>query len=70
MAKKPLPPIKIKRPGDLHRRLGVPMGQKIPASKLNAAAKAPGILGKEARYAKNVLRPGAKTAAKNRRRGK
>ena len=27
----------IKRPGALHRALGVPQGQKIPAKKLNAA---------------------------------
>lgn len=29
----------IKRPGALHRDLGVPAGQKIPASKLAAAKK-------------------------------
>lgn len=29
----------IKHPGALHRELGVPQGQKIPASKLNAAAR-------------------------------
>lgn len=28
----------IKHPGALHRELGVPQGQKIPAAKLNAAA--------------------------------
>lgn len=28
----------IKHPGALHRELGVPEGQKIPASKLNKAA--------------------------------
>lgn len=28
----------IKHPGALHRELGVPQGQKIPAKKLNAAA--------------------------------
>lgn len=28
----------IKRPGALHRALGVPEGDKIPAKKLNAAA--------------------------------
>lgn len=27
----------IKNPGALHRSLGVPMGQKIPASKIDAA---------------------------------
>jgi hypothetical protein len=28
----------IKHPGALHRELGVPQGEKIPAKKLNAAA--------------------------------
>ena len=28
----------IKHPGALHKELGVPQGQKIPAAKLNAAA--------------------------------
>jgi hypothetical protein len=28
----------IKKPGQLHRDLGVPQGNKIPASKLRAAA--------------------------------
>ena len=41
----------IKRPGALHRKLGVPVGQKIPAAKVAAAAKKPGLLGKEARFA-------------------
>jgi hypothetical protein len=29
----------IKRPGQLHRDLGVPQGQRIPAAKLAAAAQ-------------------------------
>jgi hypothetical protein len=29
----------IKHPGALHEQLGVPKGQKIPASKLESAAK-------------------------------
>jgi len=29
----------VKKPGALHRQLGVPQGKKIPASKLAAAAK-------------------------------
>lgn len=29
--------IKIKRPGQLHRDLGVPQGEKIPRSKIAAA---------------------------------
>ena len=42
----------IKHPGALHRELGVPQGKKIPASKLNAAAKKGGKEGKRARLAK------------------
>lgn len=41
----------IKRPGALHRKLGVPQGKKIPKSKIAAAAKNGGLLGKEARFA-------------------
>lgn len=29
----------IKKPGALHRQLGVPQGQKIPLSKIQKAAK-------------------------------
>lgn len=29
----------IKRPGELHRKLGVPEGEDIPVSKIEAAAK-------------------------------
>jgi hypothetical protein len=45
----------IKHPGALHKQLGIPQGQKIPAKKLAKAAKAPGKLGKRARLAE-VLR--------------
>lgn len=41
----------IKHPGALHRQLGVPQGKKIPASRLRAAAKRGGKLGKRARLA-------------------
>lgn len=44
----------IKHPGQLHRDLGVPMGQPIPAAKLNAAAKKPGKVGQRARLAKTM----------------
>ena len=44
----------IKKPGALHRELGVPMGKKIPASKLNAAAKKKGKIGARARLAKTL----------------
>jgi hypothetical protein len=42
----------IKHPGALHKQLGVKQGNKIPASKLNAAAKKGGKEGKRARLAK------------------
>lgn len=44
----------IKKPGALHADLGVPKGQKIPAAKLNAAAKQPGKVGQRARLAKTL----------------
>jgi hypothetical protein len=40
--------------GKLHRKLGVPEGEKIPAKKLNKAAKKGGAEGKEARLAKTL----------------
>lgn len=44
----------IKKPGALHKELGVPAGKKIPAAKLNAAAKKPGKEGQRARLAKTL----------------
>ena len=44
----------IKHPGALHKQMGVPMGQKIPAKKLAAAAKKGGKLGARARMAENM----------------
>ena len=44
----------IKHPGALHKELGVPASKKIPAKKLNAAAKKPGIEGKRARLAETL----------------
>lgn len=41
----------IKKPGALHRDLGVPMGKKIPAEKLHKAAKEKGTVGRRARLA-------------------
>lgn len=41
----------IKRPGALHKALGVPAGEKIPLSKEKAAAAKGGKLGREARLA-------------------
>jgi hypothetical protein len=43
-----------KNKGKLHKRLGVPQGEKIPAKKLAEAAKAGGSLGKEARLAQTA----------------
>lgn len=54
------------KPGALHSQLGVPQGEKIPASKM-AAARA-GKLGptaqKRANFAKNVLTGGRKKKRK------
>jgi len=44
----------IKKPGALRKELGVPAGKKIPLSKLAAAAKNPGKLGKRARLAETL----------------
>lgn len=44
----------IKKPGALHKQLGVPQDEKIPAGKLNKAAKAGGKLGQRARLAKTL----------------
>ena len=44
----------IKHPGALHKELGVPEGKKIPAKKLDAAAKKGGIEGKRANLAKTL----------------
>jgi hypothetical protein len=46
----------IKKPGALHRELGVAAGRKIPAKKLAAAAKKPGVLGRRARLAQTLGR--------------
>lgn len=44
----------IKKPGALHKELGVPEGKKIPAKKLAKAAKEPGKEGKRARLAETL----------------
>lgn len=44
----------ITKPGALHRALDVPKGKKIPAKKLEAAAKKGGKLGKRARLAETL----------------
>lgn len=40
--------------GALHRQLGVPEGQNIPAKKLSAAAEKGGTLGRRARLAQTL----------------
>ncbi len=44
----------IKKPGALHKQLGVPADKKIPAAKLDKASKAGGKLGQRARLAKTL----------------
>ena len=44
----------IKKPGSLKKALGVPADKKIPSSKLTAAAKKPGKMGKRARLAETL----------------
>jgi hypothetical protein len=44
----------IKKPGALRKSLGVKKGEKIPASKLAKAAKAPGKMGQRARLAQTL----------------
>ena len=44
----------IKHPGALHRMMGVPQGQKIPAKRLHAAAEKGGVLGRRARFAEEL----------------
>ncbi len=48
----------INHPGALRKSLGVKKGQKIPVSKLNAAARAGGKLGQRARLAKTLRKLG------------
>lgn len=44
----------IKHPGALHKQMGVPQGQKIPAAKLAEAAKKGGVLGRRVRFAETL----------------
>lgn len=41
----------IKKPGQLHKDLGVKQGEKIPESKVEAAAEKGGKIGQRARFA-------------------
>lgn len=44
----------IKKPGALREELGAKKGKPIPAKKLAAAAKKPGVIGKRARLAETL----------------
>lgn len=44
----------IGKPGALHKQMGIPQGQKIPAKKLASAATKGGVLGKRARLAETL----------------
>ncbi len=44
----------IKKPGALHKELGVPEGKKIPSTKLKTAEKKGGLEGKRARLAETL----------------
>jgi len=44
----------IKKPGALRKALGAKPGKPIPAGKLAAAAKKPGVIGKRARLAETL----------------
>uniref|UniRef100_A0A6M3LLV4 Uncharacterized protein n=1 Tax=viral metagenome TaxID=1070528 RepID=A0A6M3LLV4_9ZZZZ len=46
----------IKKPGALHRQLGVPQGENIPAGKIASAASKGGTLGRRARLAKTLIK--------------
>jgi hypothetical protein len=48
----------IKKPGALHKQMGVPADKKIPAAALAKAAKAPGKLGQRARLAQTLKKLG------------
>ena len=50
----------IKRPGQLHKDLGVPQGDKIPAAKIAAAAQKGGKIGQRARFAQTLKKLGKK----------
>lgn len=48
----------INKPGALRKALGAKAGEKIPAKKLAAAAKAPGKMGQRARLAQTLKKMG------------
>lgn len=50
----------IKKPGQLHRDLGVPQGKKIPAGMIARAASGSGKTAQRARLAQTLKRLGRK----------
>lgn len=48
----------VKKPGQLHRDLGVPQDKPIPSGKLAAAAKRGGKVGQRARFAQTMKKLG------------
>lgn len=46
----------IKKPGQLHRDLGVPQGKKIPPYLIQEAAKRKDVVGRRARLAQTLSR--------------
>lgn len=48
----------IKKPGALHKQLGIPEGKKIPAKTLAKAAEKGGKLGQRARLAQTLKKMG------------
>ena len=44
----------IKKPGALHKQMGIASGTKIPKAKLNAASKKGGLMAKRANLAKTL----------------
>ena len=51
----------VKKPGQLHRDLGVPQGQTIPFGKVKAAANRSGKVGQRARFALAMHRMAGKS---------
>ena len=46
----------MKKPGQLHKDLGVAQGKTIPKAKLDAAAKKGGKVGQRARFAETMAK--------------
>ena len=64
MAKKKWIQKAIRKPGALRKQLGVAGGKTIPASKLAAAAKKGGTLGRRARLARTLKKLAARKKRK------